>query len=109
VLDIGALRAVGVNGELDVPSLLRMWIEACQRRGQIVELGRIEARFRTASTVVVLTDEDSVLEDGEHPAGRGPDLEDHVGEQVVALVVAVEVDLEAATYMRLVVRVVVER
>jgi hypothetical protein len=79
-----------------------------QQSGQIVGSGRIQAGFRTTSAVVVLTDEDLVREHGVESAGRRPGVEDDLGRQV-ALVEAVEVDLEDASDVGLVVRVVVER
>jgi hypothetical protein len=81
---------------------------ARQQSGQIVGSGRIQPGFRTAAAVVVLADEDLVREHGVEFAGRWPGVEDHFGGQV-ALVEAVEVDLEDASDVGLVVREVIER
>ncbi|HET8618507.1 MAG TPA: hypothetical protein VFM27_06090 [Acidimicrobiales bacterium] len=83
-----------------------MRLEPRQQAREVVGLARVEARFGATAAVVVLTDEDLVLEDHLVPGGR-VDLERHVGEELT-LVVAVEVDLEHAVDMRLVVRIVVE-
>jgi len=89
-----------------VPSLLGVWLYAGEVQG--VGHGRIEAGFRTASAVVVLADEHLVLQQDLHRSRRRVGLEDDVREQV-ALVEAVEVDLEGAPHVRLVVRSIVER
>jgi hypothetical protein len=108
VLDIGALGAVGVNGELDVPALIRVRLDVRERLGQVVRCGRVETRFRAPSTVVVLADVDLVRKKLNPRTGRRMGIKDHVGEQVT-FVVAVEVDLKDAADVRLIVGVVVER
>jgi hypothetical protein len=82
-------------------------LEPGERGREVVGPGCVETCLGTATAVVVLTDEDVlVLEDDLVPRGR-MHLERHVGKEVT-LVVAVEVDLEHAADMRLVVRVIVE-
>jgi hypothetical protein len=81
--------------------------EAGEHGREVVGHARVQTRFGPAAAVVVLTDEDvGVLEDHLVPGGL-LDLERHVGEQL-PLVVTVEIDLEHAPDMRLVVRGVVE-
>jgi hypothetical protein len=107
VLHVGTLGPVGVDRQLHVPALLGLRLEPGEHGREVVGPARVEARFRTAAAVVVLTDEDVVvLEDHLVPGGR-MHLERHIGEQG-PLVVTVEVDLEHAPDMRLVVGVVVE-
>jgi hypothetical protein len=96
-----------VNGQLDVKPLLRVFVTR-EQPGEIVLDGRIQPRFRTASAVVVFTDVDLVREDRGHLAGGRPGVEDHLGVEV-ALVEAVEVHLEDASDVGLVVREIVER
>jgi hypothetical protein len=96
-----------VDGQLDVKPLLRVFVTR-EQAGQIVLDGRIQPRFRTASAVVVLTDVDLVREDRGHLAGGRPGVEDHLGVEV-SLVEAVEVHLEDASDVGLVVREIVER
>jgi len=82
-------------------------LERGEQGREVIGPARVEARFGTASAVVVLTDEDVlVFEDDLVPGGR-VHLEGHVGKEVT-LVVAVEVHLEHAPDMGLVVRVAVE-
>jgi len=90
-----------------VPALLGLRLEVGEQAREVVGPARVEARFGTATAVVVLTDEDVVVfEDHLVPGGR-MHLERHIREQL-PLVVTVEVDLEGAPDMRLVVRVAVE-
>ena len=89
-----------------MPTLLGVLFEA--RQVQCVGLGRVEPSFRPSATVVVLADEDLVGEENHVLARRRLHLEGDLGEQV-ALVEAVEVDLEGAAHVRFVVGMVVER
>jgi hypothetical protein len=83
-------------------------LEIGEQARQVVGLALIEAGLGAAAAVVVLADEDAgVLEDHLVSGGRHH-LERHAGEQRPQ-VVPVEVDLEDAADMRLVVRVIVER
>jgi hypothetical protein len=74
---------------------------------QRVGLRGIQPRLRAASGIVVLADEDLIGQQGDHRTGRRVRLKQHRGGQV-ALVVAVEVDLEGAADVGFVVGVVVE-
>jgi hypothetical protein len=80
VLRVRALRAVGVDGELHVPTLLGVLFEA--RQVQCVDLRRVEPSFRPSATVVVLADEDLVGEENHVLARRRLHLEGDLGEQV---------------------------
>jgi hypothetical protein len=71
-----------------------------------VLLGGVETCLRTSAAVVVLADEHGVGQQGGR-TGRRLRRKRHVSMEVT-LVVAVEVDLERATDMRFVVRMVVE-
>jgi hypothetical protein len=84
-----------------------MGVELRQRAREVVGLAGVEARFGATAAVVVLTDEDLVFEDHLWVSGGRMNLERHVGEEVT-LVVAVEVDLEHTSDVRLVVRMIVE-
>jgi hypothetical protein len=95
-----------MDRQLHVEALVRVGLEAGEVEG--VRHRRVEAGLRAATAVVVLTDEHRVREQDDVAAGRRMHHEAHVGEEV-ALVVAVEVDLEGAADVRFVVRVVVER
>ena len=108
MLHVGALRAVGVHRQLHVPALFGVRFERCERVREVIGPGRVEPRFGATTAVVVLTDEYAcVFED--HLVARGRlHLENHIGEQIITLVEAVEVDLEHAAHVRLVVRMVVE-
>jgi hypothetical protein len=109
VFDVGPLRAFGVDRQLDVHALLRVRRDAGDIEG--VRLGRVQAGFAAAPGVVVLTDEHGIGQQNlrVRVAQRwGPRLERHVGVEV-PFVVAVEVDLEGAADMWLIVRMVIER
>src|SRR5215210_4073912 len=89
-------------------ALIRVRFDAAEVQG--VGLRRIEPRLAASAGVVVLTNEDVVLQQHDRGTGgrRGLRREGHVGGEVLALVVAVEVDLEDAADVRLVVRMVIE-
>jgi hypothetical protein len=83
-----------------------MGLDPCQV--ERVRRRRVQAGFRTAPAVVVLTDEHGVGQDDAGAARGRMSLERHLGIEV-ALVEAVEIDLERASDVRLVVGVVVEQ
>ena len=83
-------------------------LDALQRVGEVVGLGGVEAVLAAAARVVVLADEHRVGEERLDLARRLDGLEGHVGEQVQAFIEAVEVDLELAAHVRLVVGMIVE-
>src|SRR5215218_2530059 len=89
-------------------ALIRVRFDAAEVQG--VGLRRIEPRLAASAGVVVLTNKDIVLQQHDRGTGRGRGLrrEGHVGGEVRSLVVAVEVDLEHAPDVRLVVRMIVE-
>jgi hypothetical protein len=74
---------------------------------QRVGLRGVQPGLAATAGVVVLADEHGIGQQGHHRPGRRVRLEGDVGEQV-ALVVAVEVDLEGAADVRLIVGRVVE-
>src|SRR5687767_9279857 len=94
-----------MNRELHVPALLRMRRDAGKLVGQLVAGRRVETRGASATVVRVFADEDPILED-RAAGGRRVSLEDNVGVEV-PLVEAVEVDLEGAARVGLVVRRIV--
>jgi hypothetical protein len=86
-----------------------MRLEPGEHGREVVGHGGVEPGLGPPAAVVVLADEDVLVhEDDRGIAGRWMHLEGHVGKEVT-LVVAVEVDLEDAAHMGLVVRVIVER
>jgi hypothetical protein len=90
-----------------MPTLLGVGLERGEEAREVIGPARVEARLGTAAAVVVLTDEDvGVFEDHLVSGGRLY-LERHIGKEI-ALVVAVEVDLEHAPDMWLVVRMIIE-
>jgi hypothetical protein len=90
-----------------MPTLLWLRLEPGEQARQVIGPARVEALLGPATAVVVLTDEDVVVFEDDLVAGGRVHLERHIGEELT-LVVAVEVDLEHAPDMRLVVRMVVE-
>jgi hypothetical protein len=108
VLDVGTLGSVGVDRQLDVYSLLRMRRDADEL--EHVRLGCVEASLAAAAGVVILSDEGAnVAVDDDAPIlGRRLQLETNVSVELT-LVEPVEVHLERAADVRLVVGVVVER
>ena len=105
VLHITTLRAVGVDRQPYVEPLDRMGFDAGEVEG--VGHGRIQAGLAAAPGVVVLADEHRVLQKRLDRPGWRMRLEEDVREEI-ALVEAVEVDLELAADVRLVVRRVIE-
>jgi hypothetical protein len=103
VLDVRADRAVRVHRQLDVIPLAGMRVDARQRGRQVVAPRRVQIG---AATCRILTDGDAV--GGQRASTRrGDPLECDGGCQVAGFI-PVEIDLEGAADMRLVVRVVVE-
>jgi hypothetical protein len=82
-------------------------LEPLEESAQVVGLGGVEPGLGPAAAVVVLTDEDSVGEDHFGLTGWRMHLEGDVREEV-ALVVSIEVDLEDASHVGLVVGMVIE-
>ena len=106
MLHVGALRAVGVDGELDMPPLDGMRVDA--RQIERVCRGRVQTRRRATPAFVILSDEDRVGKKDLGRSSRRVRLEGHLRRQVT-FIEAVEIDLESASHVRLVVGSIVER
>src|SRR5829696_1243143 len=106
VLHIGALGALGVHGEAHVPALLGVRGDVGQGVGEVIGAAGVEVG---AAPGRVLADVEGVGEQLVVLAlvGRGPGLEGHGGREI-ARVIAVEVDLDHAADVGLVVGVAVE-
>jgi len=89
-----------------MPPLDGMRVDA--RQIERVRRGRVQTRLRPAAAVVILADEDIVGEEDLARTGRRVRLERHLRRQVT-FVEAVEIDLERASNVRLVVGSIIER
>src|SRR5207245_413042 len=99
VLHVCSYGAICVHGELDVITLFGVRLDTRELAPQIVGAGRIEV---SSATGWVPADEDRIRRESP-PSCRRLAREGH-GRVQVALVEAVEVDLEHAANMRFVVR-----